>query len=236
MLLTLAGTASGASANVSVGESPPPGVPVPPGADQPLVYVGLAVSTNVALAGIPGFIFSVPASALQSVRRSSQSGNFAILLNVFDPAAPSAGFQSGETCSVSGQTVTCTGGSVQFNLVAQLQYVFELAQRNLTPAPTPSAAAGGTATITVPTPAPIVCSPSSDIVGVNQTNIIACTAQGYGGTFKVAVADPTIVSVALADSSTFDFFNVTGLKAGSTTLTFQSQPGGTGSIAITVEP
>lgn len=227
MLLTLANAANGVSTSVSAGTSPPPGAPVPAGTDQALLFVGLSTSASVALTGFPAFTFAVPDSALQSIRRSPQSGSFNLLLNFFDPGNPAAGYQFAQTCSVSGSTVTCAGGNVLFNLLAQLQYVFELVLQEISPS-------GGVAVFVVPTPAPIVCSPTSDIVGVNQTNIIDCTAQGFGGAFAISVADPTIASVQLADSATFTFFSVTGLRAGTTTLSLRSQPGGTGSVAITV--
>ncbi|HTX03201.1 MAG TPA: hypothetical protein VMD07_05930 [Candidatus Acidoferrales bacterium] len=94
--------------------------------------------------------------------------------------------------------------------------------------------AGGTALIVVPTAAPIVCSPSSILVGVNQTVVIDCTEQGYGGAFTWSVASPAIASVVQSNDLTYTFFNVNGLQAGTTTLSLHSQPGGTGSVAITV--
>jgi hypothetical protein len=227
MLLTLANAANGVSTSVSAGTSPPPGAPAPAGTDQALLFVGLSASANIALAGFPAFNFTVPDSALQSIRRSPQSAGFNLLLNFYDPGNPSAGYQPAETCALSGDTVTCTGGNALFNLLAQLQYVFELALHEIAPS-------GGETVIAVPTPSPIVCNPSSDIVGVNQTNIIDCTAQGYGGVFALSIADPTVASVQQSGSATFTSFSVTGLRAGATTLSLQSKPGGTGSLAITV--
>jgi hypothetical protein len=181
---------------------------------------------------------TVPGYALQSIRRSRQSDDSEFLLDFFDPENLSAGYQPAETCSPDGDTLTCAGGDAAFNLLAQLHYVFELVRHDLTtvpsPVPTSSAAAGGVAVISVPTPSPIVCSPSSDIVGINQTNYIDCTEQGYGGSFSVTVSDPSIASVQPANSLTSTFFSVTGLHAGSTTLTFQSQSGPIVSVLVTV--
>jgi hypothetical protein len=63
-----------------------------------------------------------------------------------------------------------------------------------------------------------------------------CTAQGYTGPFSWSVADPTIASVVQFNDETYTVFRVTGLAAGTTTLTLQNQPGGTGSDTIVVSP
>jgi hypothetical protein len=229
MALTFAATTSGVSANVTAGASPPPGIPEPSGTDTPLLFIGLTVSANVALAALPAFTFTVPASTSQSVRRATQSITYTDVVDEYDPTNPSAGFQPGETCSIAGSTVTCSGGAI-VTLTGQQSYAFVLEEQQL------SGSAGGAATIVVPTPAPIVCSPSSDAVGVNQTNFIDCTEPLYGGAFTFSVADPTIATVRQANDLTTTFFSVTGLRAGTTTLSLQSQAGGTGSLTITVAP
>jgi hypothetical protein len=229
MLLTLANAANGVTTAVSAGTSPPVGAPAPAGTDQPLLFVGLSTSANVALAGLPAFNFTGPGSVLQSIRRSPQSGSFNLLLNFFDPGNPSAGYQPAETCSLNGDAVSCTGGNALFNLLAQLKYVFELVLHEISPS-------SGETVIVVPTPAPIVCNSSSVVVGINQTNVIDCSEQGYGGAFSISVADPTIASAQQSNDLTLTYFNVTGLRAGTTTLSLLSKPGGTGSIAITVVP
>jgi hypothetical protein len=200
------------------------------------MFVGVTLSSGLALLGIPAFALTVPSPELQSVRRSAQSSDFALLLEFFDPANPLAGYQTGEGCSLGGNTATCAGATAPFALLAQVRYVFELARHDLTPAPAPasSATAVGATLISVPSPAPIGCSPSSDTVGVNQTNIIICTEQDYSGPFALTVADPTIASVQQADSASFTFFSVTGLRLGTTTLSLRSQAGVTGSLPITV--
>lgn len=237
MLLTLANAASGTTAQVSVGTAPPPGVPAPTDADESLAFVGLDVSAAVALAGIPAFVFTVPGSVLQSAQRSPQSSDFSLLLDFFDPGNPSAGYQPAETCSLSGVTVTCSGGNALFNLLAKLLYVFRLKRHDLpTPTPTASAASGGTATITVPTPAPIACQPTTVATAVGATVVLDCTEPAYGGAFAIAITDPTIASVAQSDDVTYTFFNVTGLRAGTTTLSLQSRPGATISVQIKVSP
>ncbi len=236
MLVTFGGSASAVSAGVSVGTSPPPGAPAPAGTDVPLVFVGLTSAANVALAAAPAFTFTAPEAALESSRRLPQSGTVSLHLVFFDPALPAPEYQTVETCAPSGTTVTCSGGTAALNLVAQEQYVFALTEQAIgtPPTPEPSAAAGGAAVISVPTAAPIACSPSSDIVGVEQTNIVACTEPGYAGPFAIDVADPTIASVQLANDLTYTYFSITGLRAGTTTLTLTSQPGITASLTITV--
>ncbi len=241
MILTFASPASGVTANISVGPSPPAGAPVPTGTDQPLVFVGLSVSSNVTLSGIPSFVLQIPDSELDRIRRAQSDDDFDLLLDFFDPNNPSAGYQSVGACSLNGDTATCTGNSnALFDLLASLQYVFECIRHNRVPTPTPSPSpsgspAGGTTVIVVPTPAAILCSPPSVVVAVNGTAIIDCSAQDYGGKFTVTIANPSIASVQQSDSLTFTYFTVTGLSVGTTTLTLQSQPGGTGSVPITVE-
>jgi hypothetical protein len=240
MILTFAQPASGVVADLSVGPSPPGSAPTPTGTDQPLVFVGVSVSSNVTLSGIPAFVLTLPNSALQTVRRPQSDDDFELLLDFFDPNNPSLGYQSGGACSLSGNTATCTGNAALFNLLAPLTYVFECKRHNLAPTPSPSPStspspAGGTTVIVVPTPAAIVCNPPSVIVAVNGTTIIDCSAQDYGGRFTLTVANPAIASVQQSDSLTFTYFTITGLSAGATTLTLQSQPGGTGSVPITVQ-
>jgi hypothetical protein len=240
MILTFAQPASGVVADLSVGPSPPGSAPTPTGTDQPLVFVGVSVSSNVTLSGIPAFVLTLPNSALQTVRRPQSDDDFELLLDFFDPNNPSLGYQSGGACSLSGNTATCTGNAALFNLLAPLTYVFECKRHNLAPTPSPSPStspspAGGTTVIVVPTPAAIVCNPPSVIVAVNGTTIIDCSAQDYGGRFTLTVANPAIASVQQSDSLTFTYFTIPGLSAGATTLTLQSQPGGTGSVPITVQ-
>ncbi len=104
------------------------------------------------------------------------------------------------------------------------------------PSPTSSAATGGgTIVIGVPTPSPVLCSPAPVTVAVNQRTVVDCTAQNYSGPFTSAVGDPTIASVQLT-GGTFTFFYVSGLKAGTTTLSLAYPPSGTGSVDITVTP
>jgi len=104
-----------------------------------------------------------------------------------------------------------------------------------TPSPTPSGAGGGI-TIVVPSPSPILCTPGPTLVTVGQHVVIDCTAQGYSGSFTWRVANPAIASVAQFNNETFTFFVVTGLQAGTTTLTLASAPQGTGSDTIVVSP
>lgn len=95
--------------------------------------------------------------------------------------------------------------------------------------------AGGSTVISIPSAASIVCSPVSVLVGVNQTNVLECVEQGFGGAFTWSVANPSIASVQQSDSLR-TFFNVTGLQSGTTAVSFHSQTGGTGSVTITVAP
>jgi hypothetical protein len=104
------------------------------------------------------------------------------------------------------------------------------------PSPTSSPGGGGLVIIAIPAAAPVVCSPASVNVTVGQTVVITCTAQDSGGPFALSVANPAIANVQLFNSENLTIFNVTGLAAGSTTLTVQSVPGGTGSVPIVVSP
>ncbi len=113
---------------------------------------------------------------------------------------------------------------------------FSRADRTPTPSPTPSAATGGgTIVIGVPTPAAVLCSPTPVTVAVNQRTVVDCSAQGYDGPFTLTVGDPTIASVQVA-TGTFTFFYVSGLKAGTTTLSLADPPSGTGSVQIMITP
>jgi hypothetical protein len=66
--------------------------------------------------------------------------------------------------------------------------------------------------------------------------MLECTAQGYVGSFTWILTDPTIATVEQFNNETYTFFNVTGLKAGTTTLALVSQPGGNGIDTIVVSP
>jgi hypothetical protein len=238
ILLTPAARVSGVTLSLTMQTGPGGNIPAPTDSDQPLAFVGLAMSSDVGLAGMPAFAFVAPDSVLQNIgRRPPQTGDASLLLAFFDPDNPSAGYQFDVTCTLNGVTIICNGTNTPFNLLAFLQYVFELKQHHgPPPTPAPGPSGGGTTVITVPTPAPIVCSPSPDGVAVGQSNVIDCTESGYGGAFTWSVADPAIASVQLSDNLTFTFFTVTGLAPGTTTLTLHSQPGGTGSLSITVAP
>lgn len=225
--LTPSAAVSGVSLDLVTGASPPGGGQSPTGGGQALVFVGVTVASTVPLAVMPAFTFTVPGSVLQSTRRTQQNGNSELSLSFFDPASPAAGYQSGGTCSQNGTTVTCAGSNAPFTLSGQQQYVFELST---------SPASAGATVISVPTPAPIVCSPSSVAVLVNGTVVIDCTEQNYGGAFTLSLSSPNVASVQQSDNLTYAFFNVVGLQGGTTTLTLRSQPGGTGSVAITVVP
>lgn|GEM_PF-3787121 len=114
--------------------------------------------------------------------------------------------------------------------------LFSGAQTRLQPTPGPtSSGPGGQIVISVPTPAPVVCTPSPVSIPVGQRTVIQCSAQNYNGPLSFSVADPATALVMPA-TGTYTFFYVAGLAVGTTTVTFQSQPGGTGSEQITVTP
>jgi hypothetical protein len=232
MLLALAGAGS-VNASVSTGTLPPAGVPAPTGSDQPLLFVGLQTEVNVALTGMPAFNLIAPDTALQSVRRVPQSGDFNVVLDFFDPGAPLRGFQAGLPCAVDGDAIACAAGSVPFDAIAHLEYVFEIARR---PVPVASPPGSGAVVIAIPTPSPVVCAPASVAIAVKQTVAITCTAQDTAGPFTFAVANPTIATVQQFNAQDLNVFNVTGVTTGTTTLSFQSVPGGSGSVTIAVSP
>jgi hypothetical protein len=105
-----------------------------------------------------------------------------------------------------------------------------------TPVPKPTPTAPGGIIIAVPTPAPVRCTPAPIAVAVGQQVLVTCTAAGYVGPFTWMVADPTIATVNQFNGETFTVFTAVGLKAGNTTLSLESVPGGTGSDAIVVSP
>lgn len=131
--------------------------------------------------------------------------------------------------ALSVTLVQCEGGSTS---------ALPAPGQSATPAPASTATAdpGGQITFTVPTPSPILCSPAPITVAVGQHVLVDCTAQGYVGPFTWSVADPTIVSIQQFNDETYTYFTAVGLKAGSTMLSLQSLPGGTGSDTITVSP
>ncbi len=174
MVLTPATTAAGVLANASLGLTPPSGAPGPTDGDQPLVFVGLSVSANLVLSGVPAFSFTVPASAVQSIARTPQSASSLLLaalrrcqsttrlstrwkLFAQRPdrdvpgvvTKPSSYSRSSSTCSSS------RSGALSSSTPA--------------PSPSASASAGGTTVIVIPTPAPVACSPVQVSVAVGHT-------------------------------------------------------------------
>jgi hypothetical protein len=103
--------------------------------------------------------------------------------------------------------------------------------------PTASSQPGsGTLTIVVPTPPPVLCVPATVKIAVGQREIVSCTASGYVGPFTIAVANPAIASAAVA-AGTYTLLYVSGLEAGTTTLSLNYEPpDGGGALAITVVP
>jgi hypothetical protein len=102
-----------------------------------------------------------------------------------------------------------------------------------TPTPSPTASSGGTVVIVIPSPAPIACAPRTVTVPVAQTIVVNCTEQNYSGAFTWTLSNANIASVQLA-AGTFSYFYITGLKAGTVTLSLQSSIGGTGAVTVTV--
>jgi hypothetical protein len=88
----------------------------------------------------------------------------------------------------------------------------------------------------VPSPAPILCAPDPAAVSVGATVQITCSAQGYVGALTWIVAQPTVVAITQFNAANLSILTVTGLSAGTTIVSFKSQPGGTGSEMITVSP
>jgi hypothetical protein len=65
---------------------------------------------------------------------------------------------------------------------------------------------------------------------------ITCSAQGYIGNFTWTVANPAVATVTQFNDEDPTLFTVTGVSAGSTSVSFKDQPGATGSETITVLP
>jgi hypothetical protein len=70
-------------------------------------------------------------------------------------------------------------------------------------------------------------------VPVNQSAGVDCVAAHYGGPYTFTLSDPSIASVTQASGS-FTHYFVTGLRAGTTTLTLHYGSSGVGSVAINV--
>jgi hypothetical protein len=220
-----------------------------------LMYGEIYSTATIVLPSAPGFSIVIPAADVFS------GANYYIAL--YDPTLPSLGWQYGfeGPATPTNDALAFAANPAPFTLQGSVVYYFDLyviPQRSAQPTPAPSAlptsvpsqspppiptpmptatpAEGGTIVIVVPTPAPVLCTPSQVVVAVGKTVLMNCAAAGYIGAFTWTVADPTIASVQLYNSETQVYFNVTGLKAGSTTLSLQSQPGGTGSVTIDVSP
>ncbi len=99
----------------------------------------------------------------------------------------------------------------------------------------PAPSSGGAVTIEVPAAQPVLCTPQALSLGVAQRAVITCTSAGFTGPIASTVADPTIATVALV-AGTYTLFYVFGTAAGTTSVAFQTASGGTGQIAITVDP
>jgi hypothetical protein len=94
---------------------------------------------------------------------------------------------------------------------------------------------GGGVTIIIPAAQPVLCTPSPAVVGVNQRIVVTCASDGYAGPISYSVADPTIANVQLA-VGTSTLFYVSGVTAGRTTVSFETQSGGSGQETITITP
>ena len=103
-----------------------------------------------------------------------------------------------------------------------------------TPSPTPTP--GGAIVIIVPSPAPILCVANPVTLHVGASAQITCSAQGYIGNFTWTVANPAVATVTQFNDEDPTLFTVTGVSAGSTSVSFKDQPGATGSETITVLP
>jgi hypothetical protein len=227
---------------------------LPAGASQ-LLSIEVYSPATLALPTALGFTLVIPSAD------DFTGANYYLAL--YEPTRPSLGWQYGfeGPATVTDSTLTFAPNPAPFTLAGSLTYYFALyviPQGNSQPTPAPSisptsvptqapptapptptstpASGGGSITIVIPTPSPVLCTPAPVAVAVGQTVTINCTAQEYSGPFTLQVADPTIASVQQYNSELLTLFNVTGLNAGTTTLSLQTQPGGTGSVTITVSP
>ncbi len=225
LTLTPALSVNGVTAQISDGTSPPAGTPTLSNGDTALFYVGVVVSSQLALESTPAFTFTLPATVTASNQRARLSGA-PLQIDIFDPTT-SAGYQAGAACTQSGTAVTCPGSNTPTTLAAHVHYAFALGERG---------ASGGDLTVTVPTPAPVACSPATVTVLLDQTAVIVCGEVGYGGAFSATSANPSIATISQSNNLTYDYFTVTGVAAGSTTVTLQSAAGPTTAVTVTVAP
>lgn len=239
------GAPLGTTVTVTSSATAPSGVPAPSTIARQTQSIAGAVSflyVSIELSqAVPASLFTSEVLALTNAFSTSAS----YYVEIDDPSAtlPKLTTVSGTT---SGSAVTFTnangsnGNGIE-TFEADHVYVFQfyyVSAPSQSPTPSPSPNVGGLVDIAIPTPAPVICSPAPATVAVGSRIAIDCTSQGYGGLFDWTVSDPTVADIQLASES-YDFFYVTGLETGATTLSVQV-PGagtsGTGTVLITVTP
>lgn len=220
-----------------------------------LLYLVIYSNTTLVLPDAPAFTIVIPSANV------FPDANY--YLAFYDPSRPSLGWQYGfeGPGTVSGTTVTFASNLSPFMFHEEVSYYFALfviPQNSAQPTPAPSTAptsvptqtpppvttsptpsptpGGGVIVIIIPTPSPVLCTPSPVDVAVGATVQMACSANEYSGPFTLTIADPTIASVHQVTEQQYTSFDVTGLAAGTTTLSLQTRSGGSGSVTITVFP
>jgi hypothetical protein len=202
-----------------------------------LTILELGFTKTITLSSGLAFVLKIPSNDIER--------DVSYFLAFDDPANPGLQLGFAGPASVTGSTLTFTGSTSSITLVAGATYIFVLygvssAVPSPTPAPTPTATsaptAGGGFSITFPTPAPVVCSPAAVDVTAGQSTTIDCTAQQYSGSIAATMANPTIASVTQVNQQSLTLFNVTGLRAGTTALSLQTEADGMGSVSVTVSP
>jgi hypothetical protein len=89
----------------------------------------------------------------------------------------------------------------------------------------------------VPPSAPEECSPSHITVSVGHSAVAICRSANYGGPITATVTDPAIATVDTSGGATLPrYFNVIGLKAGTTTVVVSYPHGPTTMYRVRVMP
>ena len=190
------------------------------------IYFQLTASATTTLSSLPTFTITFPKDVADKAFYDKP-----LHMAFYDPTAtPLAWNYTYGLGMMSASTATFAPPATSFTLQAGVHYYFAAYQQGSS-SPPPSQ--NGNVVIVVPTSAPVLCAPTSVTIGIGQRTVISCAAAGYDGPFTWTIANPSIAAVQLADG-TLSLFYVTGLQAGTTTLSIQYQSSAVGRVVITV--
>lgn len=201
----------------------------------PILFLQVAFSGGVSLANQPAVSFTLPSNQIVS------GASYYVAL--YDPTRPSLGWELGfeGPGTISGSTVSFTGGAGSFNFAPFYAYVFALyAQSASAPTPTPPPTPSPTP-VPTPTPSPgasptpipspgFAVSPSSiSLFGTGATQTI--TASG-SPPYLAFSSDENVVTVSPPNGNSP--FTATAVAAGSAQITIVDSSGKQAIIPVTV--